>query len=120
MIYTHTSQGGLGMIRIEDFIKAIKVLWIKRYSCDKLDDNWADIIDDFLKLTPATRHHIHRYGPERFNNIIKANIPVISSLFTAFKSFKHQFPTDPNTLDNSWLNQSSQFRFCFKRVEDRD
>ena len=105
LMYTHTSQGGFGMIRLESFFKAIKVSWIKRYSVDKIDDNWADIIDTFLHLTPDTRHIIHNYGPERFNKIIKADIHVISSLFNAYKIFKHNFPTDPITMDNSWLNQ---------------
>ena len=48
LIYTHTSQGGLGMRRLDDFTKAIKVSWIKRYSIDKIDDYWADMIDTFF------------------------------------------------------------------------
>ena len=48
IIYTNTSKGGLGMIRLESFMKAIKVSWIKRYCIDKIDDNWADIIDTFF------------------------------------------------------------------------
>ena len=105
IIYTHTAKGGFGMIRLESFILAIKVSWIKRYSIDKIDDNWADMIDTFFQITPDTRHTIHDFGPERFNKIIKAEIPVISSLFTAYKTFKHHFPSDPSTMDNSWLNQ---------------
>ena len=116
-IYTHTSKGGLGMIRLTDFTKAIKVSWIKRYSIDKLDDNWADIIDNYFQLTPDTRHHIHKFGPERFNNIIKDNIPVISSLFEAYKSFKHQFPTKPDKMDNSWLNQNVFYNMNITRKQ---
>ena len=117
LIYTHTSQGGLGMIRLDDFTKAIKVSWIKRYSIDKLDDNWADIIDDYFQITPDTRHHIHKYGPERFNKIINANIPVISTLFEAYKSFKHQFPTKPETKDNSWLHQNAFYNMSITRKQ---
>ena len=105
IIYTPKTKVGFGMIRLESFIQAIKVSWIKRYSIDKIDDNWADMIDTFFQITPNTRHIIHNFGPERFNKIIKAEIPVISSLFTAYKTFKHYFPTDPSTMDNSWLNQ---------------
>ena len=105
IIYTHTTKGGFGMIRLENFIKAIKVSWVKRYSIDMIDDNWADMIDTFFQITPNTRHTIHKFGPERFNKIIKAEIPVISSLFSAYKAFKHYFPTNPSTMDNSWLNQ---------------
>ena len=115
LIYTHTSKGGIGMIRLETFIKAIKVSWIKRYSIDIIDDNWADIIDNFFQITPDTRHTIHHFGPERFNKIIKANIPVISSLFSAYKTFKHNFPTHPGTMDNSWLNQCAFYNLNITR-----
>ena len=116
-MYTHTSQGGFGMIRLENFMKAIKVYWIKRYSIDKIDDNWADIIDSFYQLSPDTRHTIHNFGPERFNKIIKANIPVISSLFEAYKTFRNNFPTCPSTLDNSWLNQCTFYNMNITRKQ---
>ena len=116
-MYTPIAQGGLGMIRLDDFIKAIKVSWIKRYSIDKINDNWADIIDDFLQLSPDTRHNIHKYGPERFNKIINAEIPIISSLFKAFKTFKHNFPSKPETMDNSWINQSAFYNMNITRKQ---
>ena len=119
LIYTHTTQGGFGMIRLEQFMRSIKVSWIKRYSIDRIDDNWADIIDNFFHLTPDTRHHIHRFGPERFNKIIKADIPVISSLFKAYKSFKQQFPTDPDTKDNSWINQCAFYNMNQKAAKHK-
>ena len=97
--------------------KAIKVSWIKRYSIDKIDDNWADLIDNFLSLLPENRKNVHKYGPERFNKIIKANIPVISSLFTAFKSLKYKFPTCPSTMDNSWFNQNIFYNMNFTRKQ---
>ena len=117
IIYTHTSKGGLGMIRLESFIKAIKVSWIKRYTIDKIDDNWADILDTFFHITPDTRHTIHNFGPERFNKIIKADIPVLSSLFSAYKTFKHNFPTNPITMDNSWLNQCAFYNMNITRKQ---
>ena len=117
IIYTSTSKGGLGMIRLESFMKSIKVSWIKRYCIDKIDDNWADIIDTFFKLTPDTRHTIQSFGPERFNKIIKSDIPVISSLFSAYKSFQHNFPTKPSSLDNSWLNQCAFYNMNITRKQ---
>ena len=98
-------------------MKAIKISWIKRYSIDKINDNWADIIDSFYQLTPDTRHTIHNFGPERFNKIIKANIPVISTLFSAYKIFRNNFPTCPSTLDNSWLNQCAFYNMNFTRKQ---
>ena len=64
LIYTPISQGGFGLIRLDSFTNAIKVSWIKRYTIDKIDDNWADIIDNFFQLTSDTRHTIHSFGPE--------------------------------------------------------
>ena len=117
IIYTHTTKGGFGVIRLESFIKAIKISWIKRYSVDKIDDNWADIIDSFFQISPDTRHTIHKFGPERFNKIIKADIPVLSSLFSAYKIFKQNFPTDPSTMDNSWLNQGAFYNMNITRKQ---
>ena len=112
LMYTQTSKGGFGMIKIETFIKAIKISWIKRYSIDKIDDNWADIIDTFFQTTPENRGTIHHFGPERFNKIIKANIPVISSLFNAYKTLKC-----PSTMDNTWLNQCVFYNMNFTRKQ---
>ena len=61
------------------------------------------------------RHTIHNFGPERFNKIIKASIPVISSLFSAYKAFKHNFPTHPGSMDNSWLNQCAFYNMNITR-----
>ena len=36
LLYTPTSKGGFGIIRLHDFTKAIKCSWVKRYCIDKL------------------------------------------------------------------------------------
>ena len=73
------------MIKLEDFIQAIKVSWIRRYCIQLINDHWADLIDQKLGLTMETRAEILEYGPERFNKIIKAKIPIISNLFQSYK-----------------------------------
>ena len=117
LLYTATTKGGFGMIRLDDFMKAIKVSWIKRYCIDMIDDHWADKIDNYYKLTPLTRKTLLEYGPERFNNIIKEEIPVISNLFLAYKNFKHNFPTTPETMDNSWINQCAFYNLNITRKQ---
>ena len=69
-LYTPTTKGGLGIIRLEDFTKAIKCSWVKRYCIDKLDDHWADKLDTFFNVTHNTRHNVLKFGPERFNKLI--------------------------------------------------
>ena len=105
LLYTPTTKGGFGIIRLHDFTQAIKCSWVKRYCIDKLDDHWADKLDTFFNLTPDTRHLITKFGPERFNLIISKKIPALSNIFSAYKKLKQHFPTDPETLDNSWLCQ---------------
>ena len=117
LIYTHTSKGGFGMIRLEDFMQAIKVSWIKRYCIDQINDHWADMIDKYFQLTPDLRKTLLKFGPERFNKIIKDDIPVISNLFTAYKKFKHNHPTDPGTKDNTWLNQCAFYNLNITRKQ---
>ena len=66
----------------------------------------AKMIDTHFSLTPDNRHEILQFGPEKFNKLIKLNIPCISSIFKSYKIFKHNFPTQPDTNDNSWLQQN--------------
>ena len=39
LLYTPSSKGGFGIIRLHDFTKAIKCSWVKRYCTDMLDDH---------------------------------------------------------------------------------
>ena len=113
LLYTPTCKGGFGLIRLHDFIKAIKCSWVKRYCIDKLDDHWADKLDTLFNLTSDTRHQITKYGPERFNPIINLNIPGLSSIFSAYKILKQNFPSSPETFDNSWLCQPLFYNLNF-------
>ena len=114
-LYTPTNMGGLGIIRLEDFTKAIKCSWVKRYCIDKLDDHWADLLDTHFNITPSKRHTILDFGPEKLNKIINLKIPGLSSIFSAYKSLKSNFPTCPSTLDNSWLCQPLFYNNNFTR-----
>ena len=91
------------MINLENFIAALKTSWIRRYVIDRLDDQWADLVDTHLGISMLEREKILDYGPEKFNTIIKARLPGISSIFQAYKKFKTLFPTEPESMDNSWL-----------------
>ena len=75
LLYEHTTKGGFGIIKLNDFCQAIKCSWAKRYCIDNLDDLWAEQLDNFFNLTPDTRKNILSYGPERFNKIINSHIP---------------------------------------------
>ena len=80
------------MIKLDDFSQAIKVAWLSRYAILKTNYHWADIIDTHLGLTMDTRTDIFKFGPERFNKLIKLNLPAISGIMAAYKTFAQQFP----------------------------
>ena len=119
LLYTSTNKGGLGMIRLTDFLHSIKCSCIRRYCIDKLNDHWADKIDSFFGLTNETRHTLLSFGPEKFNAIIKAQIPVISSMFASYKLFKAQFPSSIENGDNTWVTQNIFFNMNFARTQPR-
>ena len=80
VLYGRKSEGGFGMIRVDDFFNGLKCSWIKRYCVDKIDDHWADLLDQQLKLTPPTRQRMLEFGAEKFNVLAKKKIPCISQL----------------------------------------
>ena len=114
-LYSHSSEGGMGMINLVNFISALKTSWIRRYVIDKLDDHWADLVDNHLGINMMERDKILDYGPEKFNTIIKARLLGISSIFQAYKKVKTLFPTEPESMDNSWLLQNAFYNGNFNR-----
>jgi hypothetical protein len=119
LLYTSTKQGGMGMVQLTDFLTSIKCSCLRRYSIENLNDHWADKIDSFFGLTYETRHTIMNFGPEKFNSIIKAKIPAISSMFASYKLFKTQFPSTIENGDNTWVTQNIFFNMNFARTQPR-
>ena len=78
VLYGHTSQGGLNLPKVSEFIKGLKSICIRCYAVAQLDDHWADQMDSLLNLTPETRDTMLLRGSERFNEIEKADIPCIA------------------------------------------
>ena len=103
------------MIKLDDFSLAIKVVWLRRYAILKTNDHWADIIDTHLGLTTDTRTEIFKFGPERFNKIIKLKLPAISGIMAAFKVFTQNIPNTIESNDNSWLHQPIFYNNNFTR-----
>ena len=72
-LYSHSSEGGIGMINLKNFISALKTSWIRRYVIDKLDDHWADLVDTHLGIDTENRDKILDYGPENATPVLKQN-----------------------------------------------
>ena len=54
ILYGSKAEGGMNF----KSLKSLKISWIKRYATDRLDDHWADIIDERLKIKRKTRAQI--------------------------------------------------------------
>lgn len=115
LLITPQKHGGLVMIKLDDFSLANKVAWLRRYAIIKTNDHWADIIDTHLGLTIDTRTDIFKFGPERFNKLIKFNLPAISGIMAAYKVLAQQFPNTIESNDNTWLHQPVFYNNNFTR-----
>ena len=57
-MYDPKSEGGFNFIDARSLFTSLNVSWIKRYATDRLDDHWADIIDEKLKMRRNIRAQI--------------------------------------------------------------
>ena len=101
-LYSHSSEGGMGMINLKNFIPALKTSWIRRYVIDKLDDHWADLVDSHLGIARENRDQ---------KNSTPSSKPIFlasaaSSLHT--KRLKTYFPQS----QKQWTTPGS-YKMCF-------
>ena len=79
--------------------------WLKRYATDRINDHWCDILDLNFGLTPQSRISIYKWGADKFEKVINLKLPCISEFVDSFRKFSIEFPNEPNTKDNRWLEQ---------------
>ena len=119
ILFTPTSQGGLGMFDAETFFNSLKISWVKRFCIDLIDDNWCDIVDKELNTNKLNRSNLAKWGSEKFSAIINLNLPCISSFFKQWVKFKNLFhkrdPTTHNHLINSPLFYNPLFKSKSKK-----
>ena len=66
------NTGGFGCINIKDFFTGLKLSWIRRYSINKINDHWCDIIDIECGIQNMDdRIKILGWGSELLTNPIK-------------------------------------------------
>jgi hypothetical protein len=104
ILYAEKHKGGYGQIKVTDFLKAIKTSWVKRYATDRLNNHWCDILDTQFGLTPNTRETIYEWGANKFDNVIKLNLPCVSGFIKCYQEFCKNFFTEPNPRENRWLS----------------
>ena len=69
-------------------------------------------VNHSLRALPTLIRHILNE-----NSLIKMKVPGISSIFSAFKNVKQNFPTPPESMDNSWLCQNVFYNLKFTRKQ---
>ena len=103
------------MINLENYTASLKTSWVRRYTVDKLDDHWADLVDNFMGINMEGKDTLLGYRPEKFQKIIQAELPGISSIFKAYKKLKSLFPSDPESMNNSSLVHNAFYSTNFTR-----
>ena len=68
-------MGGLNLIDARSFFLSLKVSWVKRYIPDKLDEQWADVIDAKLGITRTNRTQILTRGTEALIHLVNSGLP---------------------------------------------
>ena len=64
ILYGPKNEGGLNIINACSFFISLKISCVKRYASDKLNDHWADIIDERLGVEWSTRNQVLDWGTE--------------------------------------------------------
>ena len=68
LLFTPKQKGGLGFKNFRDFVKALKMLWVKRYT-EGCNNHWCDLIDLNLGLNPTNKHLLTEWGNLDFKPI---------------------------------------------------
>jgi exonuclease III len=105
-VFLPVTQGGLGMIKIKDFLDAQTCSWIRRAKI--LDQDWK------VKLIGTGSGNIYRINP---TNLIAEKNPVLHNLARAFSVFVHKFTARDNNYKSSYIVQNPALT---KGIRSRD
>ena len=102
------------MFDAESFFNSLKISWVKRFCIDLIDDHWCDLLDRELNTNKLERSNICQWGIDKFEAIIKQNLPCISSFFKQWVKFKTVFHNRDPTTHNHLLNSPLFYNPLFK------
>ena len=81
--------GGLGGIRVDDFIHGLNVSWRHRYATKKYNDHWCDLLDKKLGINyRQPRSHFLSWGSAKWSHLIKEGIPFLSKFQTLLRQLR--------------------------------
>ena len=98
--------GGLGGVKVEEFIHGLNISWIHRYSTKNYNDHWCDLLDKKLGFGyNKPRSEFLLWGPAKWSHLTNEGIPFISKILSSFKLFCSNFVSVNSKTDNRWLYQ---------------
>ena len=95
-------EGGLKMIELSNFIKSLKLTWIRRLSTS--DSSWSHLLKDSL---PSSYHFYHCFGIKYSEKIIPHLNPFWKDVFLALSEFR-------NIIDENIMSTSIWYSDYFK------
>ena len=98
--------GGLGGVKVEEFIHGLNISWIHRYTTKKYNDHWCDLLDKKLGFGyNKPRSEFLLWGPAKWSHLTKEGTPFLSKILSSFKLFCSNFVSVNSKTDNRWLYQ---------------
>ena len=88
LLFTPTNDDGLGRFYAELFFNSLKISLVKWFCIDLIDAHWCNLLDRELNTNKLNCSNICQWGTEKFEAIIKQNLPCISSFFRQWVKFK--------------------------------
>jgi len=103
ILYGPKYEGGVNFINARSFILSLKISWVKRYASDNLDDHWAEIINEKLRVKRSNRNQVLNWGTQALTDLVYSGLPCIKSFFSVWLRFKTCFHHKPPTTHNNLL-----------------
>ena len=106
ILYGPKHLGGLGCIKVDEFIHGLNISWVHRYATKGYNDHWCDLLDKKLDINYRNpRTHFLSWGQANWSHLIKEGIPFISKFLSSYKLFCDNFVGVNSKFDNRWLYQ---------------
>ena len=91
---------------MNDFLHAIRINWMHRYTSLNCNDFWTPLLDTLLAVNPATKPKILEWGSKDFINPMNRcnnhfHKPIIKSITILYEKFQ----TPPESGNNRFIFQ---------------
>ena len=88
------------MIKIDEFFQSLRLSWIRRYTIgheQPLNDQWCDILDEVLEVTPQERMSVINRGSEFLTKKIGKYYPCLTEFLISLQNIQKKWLTPPDS-----------------------